>query len=78
MRMTRAVATTLVTVDGARVSLLRDLKPLKRELALSAGGLLGVLRTGLKVGFQAACLVRWYSSSTSSGVLHPRAEWDRF
>ena len=41
-------------------------------------GLLGVSRTALKAVFQAACLVARCSSSTSLGVLYPRAEWSRF
>ena len=42
------------------------------------GGLPGVSRTALKAVFQAACLVARCSSSTSLGVLYPRAEWSRF
>ena len=38
-------------------------------------GLPGVSRTALKAVFQAACLVARCSSSTSLGVLYPRAEW---
>ena len=41
-------------------------------------GLPGVSRTALKAVFQAACLVARCSSSTSLGVLYPRAEWSRF
>ena len=41
-------------------------------------GLLGVSRTALKAVFQAACLTARCSSSTSLGVLYPRAEWSRF
>ena len=41
-------------------------------------GLPGVSRTALKAVFQAACLAARCSSSTSLGVLYPRAEWSRF
>mgnify|MGYP000987009688 FL=1 len=41
-------------------------------------GLPGVSRTALKAVFQAACLTARCSSSTSLGVLYPRAEWSRF
>ena len=41
-------------------------------------GLLGVSRTALKAVFQAACLTARCSSSTSLGVLYPRAERSRF
>ena len=41
-------------------------------------GLLGVSRTALKAVSRAACLVARCSSSTSLGVLYPRAEWSRF
>ena len=45
---------------------------------LGRSGLLGVSRTALKAVFQAACLTARCSSSTSLGVLYPRAEWSRF
>ena len=45
---------------------------------LEKAGLLGVSRTALKAVFQAACLTARCSSSTSLGVLYPRAEWSRF
>ena len=47
-------------------------------LVLSGGGLLGASRTALKAVFQAACLTARCSSSTSLGVLYPRAEWSHF
>ena len=52
--------------------------PLASPAPSSTPGLLGVSRTALKAVFQAACLVARCSSSTSLGVLYPRAEWSRF
>ena len=40
-------------------------------------GLPGVLWTGVKAWFQAACLVRRCSSSTSLGMRYPKDEWSR-
>ena len=50
----------------------------RRSGGLGHLGLLGVSRTALKAVFQAACLAARCSSSTSLGVLYPRAEWSRF
>ena len=58
-----------------------DMFELRAQVALDLAaiiGLPGVSRTALKAVFQAACLVARCSSSTSLGVLCPRAEWSRF
>ena len=66
------------TIDQLGRRLTKEIDDLGNTASVSLPGLLGVSRTALKAVFQAACLTARCSSSTSLGVLYPRAEWSRF